>query len=622
MSRVQIRYYIFAFLMIFSVNAFASIQMNLAMGTSSPQVENPADVSFVDLREPELAMGYSAEDLWIQIKLRNDSPTTEKKILFLDSPLAGRLSLYGADGIAQISGPGVPLSRRLYPSRLGAFPLELAPNSEEVLYLKRSSHHALSTKVQVTDEATFLNSEETARAIFFFYIGGILSLVIYNFFVGLATSQKDHISYAVFALSFGVTAMVLHGVFDAYLIPTNAFVFSNYLMLFSSISLFTASVFVRRFLNISKSFSVGYYGTGFFCGLAIVTILASFFAPTHRELFIFGYWIDLSIAGAILFFIFCGVYSLLKFKNKLALYFLASWLVVFIGTFFWIASLHGIVKYNSVTQYSLLFANLGEMLVLSLGLAYKLKTLDREKRQAQQAAGDKERYHRLVRVLSHDVANTVSGLMYHSEMLEELTEQPKVREHAQKINLSIQRLDKILHSVRNEEVVYSLKSKSPLQSVDLSEACAEAVEHCTWQLENKNIQIRCHVPAGKCVKADHSALVNQVLLNLLSNAIKFSASGKSITVAYVERDEHIGVMVKDEGIGIPPEELENIFKGKKLFSRRGTANETGTGLGTTLVSDYMRLFDGVIEVESVHSAAAADSGTTVTLLFPKRLSTT
>ncbi|WP_253696346.1 sensor histidine kinase [Bdellovibrio bacteriovorus] len=622
MSLVQLRYYIIAFSFLVSANAFASISMNLSAGVSSPQIENPADVSFTSFQEPEIAMGYSAEDLWIRIELQNESPTTEKKILFLDSPLAGRLSLYGADGVAQISGPGVPLNRRLYPSRLGAFPLELPPHSEEVLYLKRSSHHALNTKVQVIDEATFLKEEETAKAVFFFYIGGILSLVVYNFFVGLATSQKDHISYAFFALSFGVTAMVLHGVFDTYLIPTPDFVFSNYLMFFSSVTLFTASVFVRRFLNITKNFSVGYYGTAVFCGLGIVTMLASFFAPTHRELFIFGYWIDLSIAGAILFFIFCGVYSLVKFKNKLALYFLASWLVVFIGTFFWIGSLHGFVKANSVTQYSLLFANLGEMLVLSLGLAYKLKTLDREKRQAQQAAGDKDRYHRLVRVLSHDVANTVSGLMYHSEMLEELAEHPKVREHAQKINLTIQRLDKILHSVRNEEVVYSLKSKAPLQLVELSLACAEAVQHCAWQLENKNIRVHSRVPSGKYVKADHSALVNQVLLNLLSNAIKFSASGKSITLSYVERDEHIGIVVKDEGTGIPPEELENIFKGKKLFSRRGTANETGTGLGTTLVSDYMRLFDGVIEVQSVHSAVGADSGTTVTLLFPKRLLTT
>ncbi|KHD87387.1 MAG: histidine kinase [Bdellovibrio sp. ArHS] len=596
--------------------------MQLSTGVSSPQATNPSEVIFADQSAPDLAMGYSAEDLWIRVTLFNDSDSVEKKILYLDSPLAGRLSLYGADGIEQISGPGVPLQDRLYHSRLGAFPLELKPRSEEVLYLKRDSHHALSGRVVIEDESTFLKNEMTAKAIFFFYIGGILSLVIYNFFVGLSTSQKDHLSYAVFAFSFGVTAMVLHGVFDTYLFPQGHFVFSNYLMFFSSLTLLSATLFVRRFLNIGRSFWVGYYGTILFCGLALVTVFVSFFAPKHRELFVFGYWIDLSIAGAILFFIFCGFYSLIKLKNRLALYFLASWLVVLVGTFFWIASLHGLVRSTSFTQYSLLFANLGEMLVLSLGLAYKLKTLDREKRLAQQAAGDKERYHRLVRVLSHDVANTVSGLMYHSEMLEELAQEPQIREHARKIGLSIQRLDKILHAVRNEEVVYSLKSKSPLQTVDLGAACDEAIQHCSWQLENKNIQIIIDVPPGKVVKADPSALVNQVLLNLLSNAIKFSQPGQCITIDYIEKPEHLGLRVKDQGVGIPAEDLEYIFKGKKLFSRRGTANESGTGLGTTLVSDYMHLFGGVIEVESTQSLRGEGSGTTVILLFPKRPSAT
>ncbi|MNK89587.1 Histidine protein kinase DivJ [compost metagenome] len=347
-------------------------------------------------------------------------------------------------------------------------------------------------------------------------------------------------------------------------------------------------------------------------------LAASLFAPDLNEvLFIFGYWIDFSIAGAIVFYIYCGLHSLLKHRNALATYFLLSWVVIFIGTIVYIASVHGLVDSSPFTQYSLLFANLGEMLVLSLGLAYKIRVLDREKKAALIAAEEKDRYHRLVKVLSHDVANGVSGLSFHTEMLRDLCKIPELSIHIERIFTSTLKLDKMLKSVRQEEVFYSFRSHHQLQLVNVKQACLEAINQYKFELQEKKLSVHDELPDGKFVHADRSALINQVISNLLSNSIKFSSANRSIYFSWAERNCDLILTIRDEGTGIHPEDLPHMFLGKKIISHKGTANEKGSGLGSSLIGEYMKIFGGKIEVESIHHSQNRQSGTTVRLVFPR-----
>ncbi|WP_374000438.1 7TM diverse intracellular signaling domain-containing protein [Bdellovibrio bacteriovorus] len=604
----------------FSEARAADITSQVRWGEAPASSTNPLQINYLHSGQDEINRGYTPLNQWMQITLRNDEKQAVEKLLLFDSPLVGQLRLYQEGQLHEaplLSGPGYILQQRQYPFRLGAYLLKLEPGQELRLYVQRDAHHALNTRVflKAPEEAT--HDETQAKMIFYFYLGGIFSLVIYNLLLGLFTHQKDYLSYSLFAASFGATAVVLHGVVDTYIWPNAPFVFSNYLMFFSSLTLFSASFFVGRFLNIKKDFAVGYWGVRLFQALALVTMGASFFAPAQRGLFFFGYWIDLSIAAAIVFFVFCGFYCLYRQGNRLARYFLFSWLVVLLGTMVWLASFHGLVGNNAWTQYSLLLANLGEMLILSLGLAYKIKILNDEKMRAQQAAEDKERYHRLVRVLSHDVANTVSGLMYHSEMLQEYCQGEAEQQHLNRITKSIEQLNGILRSVRQEEIFQTNRAHLDLQAVELSPACWEALNHYSWQMEEKGLSIHVEVPTGVYVRADRAALINQVLSNLLSNCIKFSEAGCCVSLVVAERMDALVLTVQDEGVGIQEEELNHLFKGTHLFSRTGTANEQGSGMGTALVMEYMKLFGGSIEVQSVHRTQNPQSGTKVHLVFPK-----
>ncbi len=101
-----------------------------------------------------------------------------------------------------------------------------------------------------------------------------------------------------------------------------------------------------------------------------------------------------------------------------------------------------------------------------------------------------------------------------------------------------------------------------------------------------------------------------VFKNLIDNAIKFTLSGTVRVVARAESDQVI-VVVKDEGIGIPPHQLSGLFG---RFFRAQTAVErgiAGTGLGLYMVKGIIENYSGTIEVESVE-----EKGTTFTVRLP------
>ncbi|WP_303924131.1 ATP-binding protein [Draconibacterium sediminis] len=93
-------------------------------------------------------------------------------------------------------------------------------------------------------------------------------------------------------------------------------------------------------------------------------------------------------------------------------------------------------------------------------------------------------------------------------------------------------------------------------------------------------------------------MVNFIVRNLLNNAIKFSNQNGKIDLLVKKDGEMLIVTVKDNGIGMTPEMIENLFKIEKSVQREGTAHEKGTGLGLILCQEFVKINGGNIWVES------------------------
>jgi len=93
-------------------------------------------------------------------------------------------------------------------------------------------------------------------------------------------------------------------------------------------------------------------------------------------------------------------------------------------------------------------------------------------------------------------------------------------------------------------------------------------------------------------------MINTVLRNLISNAIKFTHPGGKIIVSAEEIQNEIKVSVSDNGVGIPKNSIEKLFRIDENYSTPGTQKEKGTGLGLILCKDFIEKHGGKIWVES------------------------
>ncbi|MBK8662404.1 MAG: HAMP domain-containing histidine kinase [Ignavibacteriales bacterium] len=129
------------------------------------------------------------------------------------------------------------------------------------------------------------------------------------------------------------------------------------------------------------------------------------------------------------------------------------------------------------------------------------------------------------------------------------------------------------------------------------------------QITKKNIILSSQIEEDIHVFTDEN-IVKSVVSNLLSNAIKFTNPEGNILVSANKSGEEIILIVEDSGIGMNSEMVEKLFTLTGIKSRKGTANEKGTGLGMNITHDLLKKTGGDIKVES-----SPGEGTKFTVTF-------
>ncbi|MBD2437436.1 HAMP domain-containing sensor histidine kinase [Nostoc sp. FACHB-110] len=172
------------------------------------------------------------------------------------------------------------------------------------------------------------------------------------------------------------------------------------------------------------------------------------------------------------------------------------------------------------------------------------------------------------------------------------------------INHMLQLLDEILFLSRSEAA--KLEYKPAL--LDLVNFCEEITESFQMQVGDQyNIILNF---AGECTSAYlDEELLHRILGNLMSNAIKYSPPLKNIWLNVSCRDNMATFKVRDEGIGIPEKDQNNLFQ--TFYRASNVRRIQGTGLGLAMVQKCVDLHGGQIYLESQQNV-----GTTVTVILP------
>jgi signal transduction histidine kinase len=206
--------------------------------------------------------------------------------------------------------------------------------------------------------------------------------------------------------------------------------------------------------------------------------------------------------------------------------------------------------------------------------------------------------------LAHEIRNPLAGIVGVLDVvardLPATSPATEVLHEAQEETL---RISKIL----SELLEYARPRPPDYQMLDISHTAEHAVLLAKQQVGSKPIQIDFVRPDAMPPIRHDSARMQQVLLNLLLNAIQALGSGKQGRIELrVETQSQAAVLkISDNGRGIAPEDLPNIFR--PFFTTKGT----GTGLGLSLARSIVELHGGKIAVESQR-----DQGTVFTLTLP------
>jgi CheY-like chemotaxis protein len=165
-------------------------------------------------------------------------------------------------------------------------------------------------------------------------------------------------------------------------------------------------------------------------------------------------------------------------------------------------------------------------------------------------------------------------------------------------------LDDLLDVSRIEQGCVALKR----QRLDLREVIRSAVDMCGPELATHR-RLVIDTPAEALPVDGDQVRLTQVVVNLLSNAQKFTDEDGHIQVEASRSGNGLRLVVRDDGIGIAPEMLQDIFD---MFAQAETSRSGGLGIGLTLVRKLVAMHGGKVEARS----AGRGQGTEIEVMLP------
>ncbi|GEM_PF-666476 len=204
-------------------------------------------------------------------------------------------------------------------------------------------------------------------------------------------------------------------------------------------------------------------------------------------------------------------------------------------------------------------------------------------------------------IIAHDLRGPFSGFLGLTQVMAE--ELPSLTmAQVQELAISMKNSATNLYSLLENLLQWARMQQGAIsftpEVVQLKPLIDECIAITLETARNKGIDISYNIQEITAVFVDRNML-QTVIRNLVSNAIKFTTRGGAIDIfAEISNDENVVISVKDTGIGMSREMVDNLFRPDIRTSRPGTENEPSTGLGLLLCKEFVEKHGGKITVES------------------------
>ncbi|MEO8671809.1 MAG: PAS domain S-box protein [Tahibacter sp.] len=237
-----------------------------------------------------------------------------------------------------------------------------------------------------------------------------------------------------------------------------------------------------------------------------------------------------------------------------------------------------------------------------LGFAKVTRDLT-ERRKIHALEDEGRRITTFIAMLAHELRNPLAPIVSALSVMQ--MEQMESRSLRMARDVLVRQLDQMIRLVNDlldVGRITSGKIQIERKPMDLSGALHEAIEVAGPLMRAKSQTLTLKDSSAAAWVAGDRARIVQIFGNLLSNAAKFTPEGGRINVAVSAHDDRVEVSVKDNGPGIPPAQLKNVFnlfvQGEQDLAR----SKGGLGLGLSLVHQLVKLHGGDVTAYSVGQA--------------------
>jgi len=210
---------------------------------------------------------------------------------------------------------------------------------------------------------------------------------------------------------------------------------------------------------------------------------------------------------------------------------------------------------------------------------------------------------------SHEFRTPLSTVLSSTYLIEKYIsgdDQPKREKHTQRIISSVNHLTDILNDFLSVGKIEEGKIQVRHAHFNISLLISEIADEMKNNLRNGQEILYEH--SGQEDVFTDPSMLKHIVMNLISNASKFSPENSVIGVKSNHGNEHIVISVKDEGMGISPEDQMHLME--RFFRGANAVNIQGTGLGLHIVARYAELMNGQVACYS-----ELDKGTEFVVTF-------
>jgi PAS domain S-box-containing protein len=219
-----------------------------------------------------------------------------------------------------------------------------------------------------------------------------------------------------------------------------------------------------------------------------------------------------------------------------------------------------------------------------------------DRRRAEQAEAEARRKDEFIAMLGHELRNPLATIVSGLDVQRMLGPGEETEQMRERMERQAAHLVRLVDDLLDVSRITRNKIELRREHLDLAATVREAVDAFRPQAPDRLLLLN---PIGGPLPVEGDSIrLNQVLTNLLSNAAKFTAAGGEIRVGVARNGDSAVVSVRDDGIGIAPDQLPRIFDLFIQAARSGTSSESGLGVGLTLVRRLVELHGGLVEAHS------------------------